>query len=483
MTSPGAPAAVTGLAIVGGGPAGMAAARLAVDHGADVTVIDEQPRVGGQILRQPPRGVEVTDWLPGAVYRNVRRTLAEIENDPSVDWRLRSSAVALLPQGNGHGVELWLDTPEGLQAVHAQTVLLAPGCHEQPLHFPGWTLPGVMGAGALQSFVKSQQLVPGRRFVLSGSHPLQLVVAEQLLRAGAEIAAVAFTQRPWAGLRLLATPMVALRAHRQLSAAAAAMWHLRAAGVPVLFGHSVVRARGEESVSAAVVAPVDADGHPDLRRAREFECDRIGVCHGFRVSSELARQAGARVAWSTRRGGWLVAHDAWYRSSVDRLHVAGEITGMAGADAALEEGRIAALGALRQIGAIDAAGAEALAGPVRRRLARLHRFADVLTRLSAPPGNLAAHLADDETLLCRCENVSVASFDRAVDDNAFIVTADAAKLLTRAGMGLCQGRLCGEQVARRLERRRGLATGAAGALHVNLPVRPVRLGAAVGDED
>lgn len=470
------------VAIVGAGPAGLGAAAVLRERGVEVTLLDEQPRAGGQILRQPPRTFAVERWLPAKLYDRVKGALRAVDERTDIDWRLSSSVLGILrpspyrTREHRAGHQLWVQGPSGCYFLHAKTVLVAAGCYERPLAFPGWTLPGVMGAGAIQGFVKSQQLVPGNRFVLAGSHPLQLVVADQLLSAGADVAAVVFTQRMQSVLAALAHPGVLIRNSRQFLETAHILRRLRRAGVPVIFDASILRAEGKHSVERAVIATLNTDGTIDNERTRVIECDRIGVCHGFLASSELPRQAGANVQWREHEGGWLVEHDEWFQSSVGNLFVAGEVTGVAGADAALEKGRIAAAGILRALGRVDARQAGELARPGRRRLAGIERFARVLHELARPPQHLADATMTGDAILCRCESIRRSEFERQLQENPHVVSSDAAKLLTRVGMGLCQGRMCGDNAARTLASMRGLSATDVGPFQAQAPVKPVLLG-------
>jgi D-hydroxyproline dehydrogenase subunit alpha len=469
--------------IVGAGPAGLGAAAVLREHGLDVTLIDEQPRPGGQILRQPPRTFTVGRWLSAKLYDRVKAALHAMNDDRTdIDWRLSSSVLGILRPspyraGAGRaGHELWIQGPSGSYFLHANTVLVAAGCYERPLAFPGWTLPGVMGAGAIQGFVKSQQFVPGNRFLLVGSHPLQLVVADQLLSAGADVAAVVFTQQMQRALAALGRPQVLLRNSRQFLETARILRRLRRARVPLIFGASIVRAEGTSAVERATIATLRADGSIDNDRQQVFDCDRVGVCHGFLASSELPRQAGASVRWRDHEGGWLVDHDEWFESNIANLFVAGEVTGVAGADAALEKGRVAAFGMLRMLGRIDDRRAAELARPFRRRLAGIQRFANLLHELARPPQHLADVTMTGDTILCRCESIRRDEFEQQLRENPHVVSSDAAKLLTRVGMGLCQGRMCGDNVVRTLARMRGLSAADLGPFQAQAPVKPVQLG-------
>jgi NADPH-dependent 2,4-dienoyl-CoA reductase/sulfur reductase-like enzyme len=468
--------------IVGAGPAGLGAAAVLREHGLDVTLIDEQPRAGGQILRQPPRTFTVEHWLSAKLYDRVKAALQAMNERTDVDWRMSSSVLGIMrpsPYRAGEhraGHTLWIQGPAGCYFLHAKSVLVAAGCYERPLAFPGWTLPGVMGAGAIQGFVKSQQLVPGKRFLLVGSHPLQLVVADQLIGAGADVAAVVFTQRMQRTLAALTHPQALLRNGRQFLETARILHRLRRARVPLRFGASLLRVEGANAVERATIAMLRPDGTIDSDRTEAIDCDRVGVCHGFLASSELPRQAGASVRWREHEGGWLVDHDPWFESSIGNLFVAGEVTGVAGADAALEKGRVAAVGMLRSLGRIDARRAEELARPFRRRLAGIQRFAQLLHELARPPQHLADATMTPEAILCRCESIRRDEFEQQLRENPHVVSSDAAKLLTRVGMGLCQGRMCGDNAVRTLARMRGLSAGEVGPFQAQAPVKPVLLG-------
>lgn len=494
------------VAIIGAGPSGLAAAALLREHGVAVTVVDEQPRAGGQILRQPPKNFAVAHWLPSRLYDRVKSTLHAVNERADIDWRFQSTVLgimrpspyrvqrslrdpvladseqAVMPDKQHGSVkrarshhELWIQGPSGCYILRADAVLLAPGCYERPLAFPGWTLPGVMGAGAIQGFVKSQQFVPGNRFVLAGSHPLQLVVADQLLSAGAQVAAVVFTQRMQQAWSMSRHPLVAIRHIRQLLETAKILNRLRRADVPVIFSKTIVRAEGSHQVERAIIATVRADGTIDRHQTQVFECDRVGICHGFLASSELARQAGADVHWSEHAGGWLAKHDEWLESSVENLFIAGELTSVDGADAALEKGRVAAAGILRTLGRVDDNAANRLAASAKQRLSHLQRFAAVLQQLARPPADLALQIMTDDTVLCRCESIDRGELQRQLDDNKHVTSTDAAKLLTRVGMGLCQGRMCGDNVARVVAAVRGVMPSAVGPFQAQAPVKPVPL--------
>jgi thioredoxin reductase len=356
----------------------------------------------------------------------------------------------------------------------ARRLVLAPGAYDLPVALPGWTLPGVMTAGGVQSLVKSQQVLPGRRFVLAGAHPLLLVVADQLLDVGADLAAVALAQ-PRPAVREAAADLARLRGDwARIRDLAGTLARLRRAGVRVEYSTLPVSAEGAAAVERVRLARVDGEWRP-VDAGRAVDCDTLVAGFGFVASSELARQAGCAHRWDGRAGGWVVGHDDWMRTSVASVHVAGEITGVAGAEQALTEGRLAALGALVGLGRLDEPEAERRAAPVRRELARRRRFSTLVQERFAPRLDALAGLATDGTLVCRCEGIDAGALRASLAANPHLGTLDAVKLLTRAGMGACQGRMCQPTVTQLVAAATGRPPGDLGPYRARPPVKPIPL--------
>lgn len=469
------------VAIIGAGPAGLGAAQILCDFDLNVVVIDEQPRAGGQFLRQPPATYRVDAWLAPKLYRHAKAALQTVEARTDLAWMLETTVLGLQTVANDsrrpcRRFDICLQRNDGLEVVGAGAVLLASGCYERPLPVPGWTLPGVMGAGGMQAFVKSQQFVPGERFVLAGSHPLQLVVADQLTAAGGRVEAVIFTQRLRRVLAVLRYPLAVLHGIPQLAETARILWRLRQADVPVLFNRSIARIDGEDEVERVTISTLDGRGRLNRSETANVDCDRLGLCNGFLASSEIAQQAGAEVRYRPHGGGWLVSHDRWFQSSVAGLFAAGEITGMAGADASIHKGRIAAIGLLRALDCLAESEAERMAKRHRALLRHCERFAAMLSDLSRPPQDLAAASATAETIVCRCEVITNGELLRKLEQHPHISSADAAKQYTRAGMGVCQGRFCSEHVIGTVAGLRGLTADQVGSFAARFPVKPLNVG-------
>ena len=433
-----------------------------------MTIVDERPTFGGQIFKQPGPGFVVTEPKAlGSDFVRGRRLIEDAERS-GADLRPRTSAIAI------RGTEVVLvEDGEAARSVEARRILIAPGAHDRPVVFPGWTLPGVVTAGGAQTLVKTQRVLPGRSIVFAGSGPLALAFPAQLRGYGANVSLVLEAgPAPGPGdvLRLLG----AARGNATLLRDAIAYrTKLIRARVPLRYRRIVLRAEGEERVEAVVHAAVDADWRPIPGTEERVEADTLCVGYGFFPSVELLRLAGCDFVYDEDLGGPVVVLDEWLRTTVPAVSAAGDGTGVAGSYVAIDEGRLAALGVAVDLGALTADTASDLAGPIRARLRRKERFRDALRRVyTIGPG--IYELATPETVVCRCEEVSAARLDEAVAATADINTV---KTLTRVAMGLCQGRNCQRHVAATIARQHDEPIGDLPVATPRAPVRPVAIGA------
>jgi len=397
------PVVLYDVAVVGAGPAGVAAAQAAAAQGRQVCLLDESFRPGGQIWRHrpaaaPPEAVRLLEALA--------RSGAEVRSQVSVfdGWR-EDGAWRLAASG-----------PGGRQDLAARALVLACGARELFAPFPGWTLPGVLGAGAGQALLKEGLALRGEPVLVAGSGPLLLPAAATARRHGARLLGV-LEQAPWGSLLGMA-PLLASRPGKALQALGLG-WSIL--GAPYRPGWWVAEALGAERLEQVRIT--------DGRNERLLPCRWLFCGFGLVPNLELARLLGCAL------DAGALAVDAAQLSSMPGVHGAGEVCGVAGVDAALAEGRIAGLAA---VGAWDPAG------PEGRRLLRARRRARAmgreLERIFALRPELAA-LPRPDTLLCRCEDVPFGAVDPAWG-------ARETKLCTRAGMGPCQGRVCGPILAR-----------------------------------
>lgn len=447
------------LAVVGAGPAGLAAAVEAAAGGLRVVVLDQQPRAGGAFYRHSAAHQRAS--RPGALHHDwetFERLLARLRH------YTRAGRVVHLAQ---HGV--WAIEPgftlHALRGerdrvpirVQAGQVVVAAGAFDRTVPFPGWTLPGVMTAGGAQALLKGSLVTPPGRVVVAGTGPLLLVVAAGLLQAGADVRAVLESCHP---TRYLTHPSgwrgTAVRAGEAGSYAAA----LARARVPYLAGYRVVAATGTDRVRSVQIV-----GGVVRRGTRSLDCETLLVSHGFTPQLELLLQLGAATHLDLD-GSLVVDADVMGRTSVPGLLAAGEVTGVGGAALALLEGLVAG----------RAAAGVRVEPEVHARIAVHRRFAAVMHRVHRVSG-WVEHVTDD-TVVCRCEEVTAGTVRDACRDLGG-TDVRTAKLLTRAGMGLCQGRTCGRAVADLLAAETGVAPDLPGAQRAGArtPAQPVPLSA------
>lgn len=426
------------VAVIGAGAAGVAASVVAARSGCRVTLIDVGDQPGGQYYR----GADMSS-LPraGLDYAALAGDLDRLVAANAVDYRPRTTAYALERAGQGLLVRTRGDDRhrDNVGILRAGTVILATGAFDRPLPFPGWTLPGVMTGGGAQSLVKGQHVLPGRRVVVAGTGPFLLAVAASLLEHGADVAAVVEANDPVVGsVRQLRGLASGLGKAGDLSRFIATLARHR---VPYLRRHRIVEALGEGRVTGVRIARVDSNWRPISGTERIIECDAVSVGFGFVAQLDLAAQLGARTVRGAD-GGLAIEVDDDQATSVPGLLAAGETTGIGGVEAARVEGLVAGATAAVMSDRASALTPAALER-VRREVARWRRFAAGL-HATFPVRDGWADGVRDDTLVCRCEEVSVSRVREAVALGAR--DARTVKLLSRAGMGWCQGRMCAAAV-------------------------------------
>jgi len=452
--------------IVGAGPAGMSAALTLAEAGARPTVLDENPRPGGQIFRQSPPDAPPSAVAKDATAKHGSELCRRFESDERIELLTGTQAWGVFPER-----QLAIGRAGGWEMLQARHLLLATGAYEYTPPFPGWTLPGVMTPGGAQSLVKTWNVRPGDRAVVAGTGPFLLVVATQLQAAGVEVREVVELARPGEVVRqafgLLSNPGLLLEGRGYFK-------KLRAAGIPLRWGQVVCRAHGDESgVNAVSIAPCDADGDPDRTRSRTVECDTLAIGYGFVPRVELAQLAGCALHYRDDLGGWIPRVNEDLESSVPDVFVAGDGGGVSGSVVAEIEGRLAGLTIARRLGLLDEARARREKAPLQSRLARLRRFRQALDKVyRIRPG--LSRLAAPDTLVCRCEELSCSEVDLAVGFGGSDYRT--LKVMTRIGMGPCQGRMCWPAMARRIACLGHRSPEEVGPARFRPPVRPVALG-------
>ena len=329
--------------IVGAGPAGLAAAIETARRGARTLVVDENGKPGGQLFKQIHKFFGSHEHRAGTRGYVIGRQL--------------------LDDAAGAGVTVWLDSvvhglfedrvailQGGKQiTVEAGRIILATGASENAVAFPGSTLPGVMGAGAIQTMINVHRVLPGKRVVMLGSGNVGLIVSYQLMQAGAEVLALVEALPSIGGYGVHAAK-------------------IRRAGVPILINTTISRAFGDGKVEGVVLATVGPGFKIVEGSERSLAADTVGLAVGLTPLTELAWMAGCAFVFSPRLGGHVPLHDENMKSTLSALYVAGDITGVEEASTAMEEGRLAGIAAAESLGFSDEKTAATDKAEVRRRI-------------------------------------------------------------------------------------------------------------------
>lgn len=449
------------IAIIGAGPAGMAAAHEANSLGLSAVVIDEQNAPGGQI------------------YRNVQRVIAERPEDIRVLGTeyaygngladgMQSSGIKHL---TGHMVwqierdgAVWCSDGNKAKRIQARTVVLATGAMERPMPVPGWTLPGVMTAGAAQILMKSAAMIPDGPVVLAGSGPLLLLVADQLIQSGARLAAIAETTSFSHYLAALPKLPKALSAMEYLKKGLQMRRRIKASGVPIISGISGLRINGGAKATGITFK---AGG-----RTHTIAAETVLLHQGVVPNTQASRQLRLDHGWHDTQHYWYPKTDVFGATSEEKVFIAGDGAGIFGARAAEVSGRLSVLQIASHLGVIDVAERDRKAKPLFSEKHHHDAIRPLLDALFPPPAEIL-NPRDDATIICRCEEVTAGDIRKAASLGA--PGPNQLKAFLRAGMGPCQGRMCGLAVTEILAAALGKSPVDIGAYRIRPPLKPLSL--------
>lgn len=438
--------------VIGAGPAGMVCATEASRAGLSTLVLDEQPRPGGQIYRD----IEASD--------SGRRKILGKDYEAGADLAsgLRASTAEYLP-----GAVVWnIDSEKqidfsaagGSRSVKAATIVVATGAIERPTPMPGWTLPGVTTVGAVQILLKTSGVVM-EDLVLVGSGPLLWLAATQLIAAGTPPNAIVETV-PRARYREAAKHLgKALPGWRYLGKGFAMMRAVKRAGVPVHRDAEEIAIEGE--TAAGAVSFVSGG------KRQRIETAHVALHQGVVPNQQITRLMNCRHRFDKSQRAFLPVLDEHFETSVENVFVAGDGAGIGGAKSAAMRGRLVAMCIAEKAGRPVSGERETLKEALRKDAA----VRPLLETLYAPSEDTLSPA--DSTLVCRCEEITAGQIREAVALGA--PGPNQVKSFLRAGMGPCQGRMCGLAVSEIIAAAKGEEPSSVDYYRIRPPLKPLLL--------
>ena len=358
--------------VIGGGPAGLSAAISAAKAGAQVTVVETNAKAGGQLVKQTHKFFGSKEHRAGIRGIDIVKQLIEECGELGVEMMLNST-VAGIYQGKTVAVDVQKSlTEHELVRIQAQRIVISTGAAENAIRFPGWTLPGVMGAGAIQTMCNYHRVMPGKKLLMIGSGSVGLIVCYQLMQAGAEIVGI-------------------VEALPQINGYAVHASKLAREGVPIYTGYTITQALGDDHVTGAVIAKVNPDWSTVPGSEITLDTDMIACGVGLKPLIGMAHMAGCELVFDKALGGWAPCHNRHMESTVPGIYVAGDTTGLEEASNAIEEGTLCGIAAAESLGHLDAGTAEKWIDEAWGRLGRLRTGHKGEDRVNAKNKQLARY--------------------------------------------------------------------------------------------
>lgn len=336
------------LVIIGAGPAGLSAAKEAAEFGVKVLILDENDRPGGQLFTQTHKFFGSKEHSAGIRGFQIGERLLEDIKKLNVEISLNTTVYGVFPDKT----IMFSILNEKIQKLKAKNIIIATGGLEKPIMFKGWTLPGVMGAGAAQTMMNVFRVLPGKRALMIGTGNVGLIVSYQLKQAGCEVIGVIDVMPKISGYKVHASK-------------------IRRAAIPILTSHTIKEARGTDHVESAVIVKVDSSCRQIESEEFEVECDLICIAAGLQPFNELCWALKMEMKYVGAMGGFVPVHDNNMETSIKDIFIAGDLAGIEEASTAMEEGKLAGIASAKNLGYISENKYKKMAAEITGRLNQL----------------------------------------------------------------------------------------------------------------
>ncbi|MFM2476879.1 FAD-dependent oxidoreductase [Celerinatantimonas sp. MCCC 1A17872] len=446
--------------IVGAGPAGMSAAIKLRTFDLSVLVVDEQPEPGGKLWHR-------VESIAGTSLAHVLGK--EYESGESVASLFRGSGATYEPN-----TQVWQIDPSlrvllrrdgEVESVKAKEIIVATGALERPAPFPGWTLPGVMPVGGAQLLLKDSRQIPQGPTWVAGSGPLLILYMAQVIKVGGEIEGWLDTSAPGEWLRTLRWFKSVFKGRKDVLKGLLWLNQIKRSGTKRIRGVKSFHAYGEGRLHELEYTLANG-------LTKRVRANALLVHEGVVPSIHMTQSLGLKHHWSHQQSCLVPSLDSWGASSLAGISVAGDGAGIGGGQAACVRGEIVALGIAMRIGLLEQKSADALVSPLRKKLKNLLSIRPMLDALYPPPQRLI--FPSDETVVCRCEEITVGDIRRVASMASPGI--NQLKAFTRAGMGPCQGRQCGYTIANIIATEQKRQVNENDFYRIRPPLKPITLG-------
>lgn len=455
--------------VIGAGPAGMAAAVEIAARGEKVTVLDDAAGPGGPVFRHDAKKFK-DNRIPGKEKLRGKKWIDDFNAFPELIDVIYAATVLGLWKNN----EVLYSSKGHSGILHPKQIIIACGATERPMPFPGWTLPGVLTAGGVKTFMNTMHVRPGIRAIVSGTGPMLLNVANRIHESGVEVIAVLEAGNPeFYTPEFLETWKETEFAKDIISDTE----ELKQNGIPLLLNHSIFEAQGQIEVTGISYGPLDPVDWKPLKEQAEFDdADLVVLGYGFIPDTSLSALATCDHKYVDGIG-WSVVRDEYMQTSIPGIFSVGDCAEIGGMIISENEGRIAGIKALENIGIISKNEADESLKKLFFDKISFEKYRELLNQNMAVRKGLL-ELMNDETLVCRCEEVNLGSLKNALEKGARDL--QAVKLYSRLGMGPCQGRNCSASAGMFMCHNHQISPVEIGRINLRPPIRSVTLGALAG---
>jgi glycine/D-amino acid oxidase-like deaminating enzyme len=429
--------------IIGSGPAGLMTARTFIGKGLKVVLIDERSSLGGQYFKQLAESHSlIKDSLSDYQYKRGSELIKEI-NDSEIELKLGNTVIAA-EKISKNIINISLLCKEKIESINTKRLVICTGAYEIAIPFPGWTRTNVITTGAAQSLLRSYRVNAGEEVLIAGNGPLNFQLATELLDNGAKIIAVieaAPNPFPYKAFNLLKSffydPKLMLQG-------LAYILKLKINRIPIIFKHHVTEVLDDNSLNV-IISPILDGGELDFKNSLKFSADTLCVGYGFLSNNELPRILGCDHEY-TAPGDSTIICDNSGRTSLEEVFVIGDGANISGAQVALCEGEITGNTILEDF-KLNKYIPKSL-NNTKKLLSKKYNFQkEIWSVFKSEEINI--RIADEDTILCRCENVTSGNIDSILKDG--YEDLSSIKRLSRAGMGRCQGRYCANMLLKKIK--------------------------------